>query len=104
MACNRTEWDPFRKGTGATTHLDAFASVVTTFEGLDDGFGEEGSPHLFMTMAWRHEHSEAKGHRNGLKRKPHIAPRRRDQAIARASRKSAFAEQRPLGDWKLGAD
>ena len=47
VACNRLEWDAFQKSgaaTVATTFLGAFASVITTFEGMDDGFDEAGRP------------------------------------------------------------
>jgi hypothetical protein len=66
VECDRTEWEAFLKtkaSTVAITNLGAFASVATTFEGIEDGFREEGEPHLFMTMIRRDEHSEAEGHR-----------------------------------------
>lgn len=66
VACNRTESEAFRNSGAAsvaTTFLGAFASVITTFEGVNDGFDEAGDPHLFMTMIHRNEHMEAEGHR-----------------------------------------
>lgn len=66
VECNRADWEAFR-ATGAasvaTTNIGGFASVVTTFEGIDDGFGDPDDPHFFMTMIHRDEHSEAEGHR-----------------------------------------
>ena len=66
VACNRLEWDAFQKSgaaTVATTFLGAFASVITTFEGVDDAFEAPDDPHPFITMIHRDEHSEAEGHR-----------------------------------------
>ena len=65
IPCDRTEWEAFLKTEAATvaiTNLGPLASVVTTFEGVDDGFGEGEEPHLFMTMIHRDELSEAEGH------------------------------------------
>jgi hypothetical protein len=67
IPCDRSEWEGFLKtdaATVATTNIGAFATVATTFEGVDDDFSDEGEPHLFMTMIRREEHSEAEGHRS----------------------------------------
>jgi len=67
VECSMAEWEDFQKTAAAlvaTTHIGSQASVVTTFEGEDDGFDPD-DPHLFMTVVTvpQTERSETEGHR-----------------------------------------
>src|SRR4051812_16220167 len=67
VECTRTEWEAFQATDAATvaaTHFGQFGGVVTRFEGVDDGFGDdEDEARLFVTTIYRVEHMEAEGHR-----------------------------------------
>jgi hypothetical protein len=101
VECTKAAWEAFQATEAATvaiTRLGTQATVLTTFTGVDDGFGDEGdSPYVFETSAviWG-EGGDLEGHQTWAEAEEGHR-KRVQEMLARLQMRHATPEEPQLG-------